>query len=316
MLKKFLILIFICLFFYPSVTSAADKDPTIVVIKSLDIEPYRAAFDSFRNALSRERVKARYLEYDLDEGGQVKNKIAQDTKNGVYDLILTIGSGATIFAKENFKDKPIVFSMVLNPVASGFVSSMSNSGGNITGAAMDVPLRRQFEVIKSGIPEARRVVIFYSPKETEALLPSVQSAAGSEGLSFKAIPVNSEKEMMDSLKQLVSKQDILFAIADSKVYTPQNTQFIILETLRNAIPFVGISAAYVKAGALISFSCNYKENGTQAAGLALRVINGESPAKLSITTPEKIEIAVNENTAKHIQVQLPERILKEAAEVF
>ena len=318
MLRKIFILILACLFLSPLILFAENKAPAIIVIKSLDIEPYRLALEGFKQGLNSQGIKAKYIEYSLEGDGSIqKEKIAQAFRDNTGDLILTIGSGATTFAKENFKDRPIVFSMVLNPVASGFVSSLSGgSGGNITGAAMDVPLRRQFEVIKSSIPEIKRVVTFYNPKETQALVPLVQGAALSEGLSFKAIPVNSEKDMMDSLKQLVSKQDMLFAIADSKVYTPQNAQFIILETLRNGIPFVGISSAYVKAGALLSFSCNFKENGEQAAGLAARILNGESPSKLSVAIPERIEIAINENTARHIQIKLPERILKEAAEVF
>jgi len=320
MAKKIFLLSTICLIFISATTLfAQEKEASIIVIKSLDIEPYRIAFNGFRDALDKQGIKAKYIEYNLEGDGKGvrKNEMAQEINTKSYDLILAIGSGATTFAKDNVRDKPIVFSMVLNPVASGFISNMeAGKDTNITGASMDISIRKQFEIIKSSIRSLKRIVAFYNPKETEQVIPEARRAANSLGLSFETIPISYEKDIMNALSKLVPKQDLLWALADSKVYTPQNAQFIILETLRNGIPFIGISPAYVKAGALISFSCSYKENGQQAAGLVLRILHGENPSNLPVTTPEKIEISINANTAKHIQVQLPEEILKEATNIF
>jgi putative ABC transport system substrate-binding protein len=306
-------------FISPAVLFAQDKQATIIVIMSSGVEPYQIALKGFKDELAKQGIAANYNEYDLkgDSEEVDKDAVLQKLKVKSCDLILTVGSGATTFVKGKIEDKPVVFSMVLNPVASGFISTMEvGRNSNIAGASMDIPVKKQFSILKSSIPYLKRIVAFYNPRETEAVIRRAQSVAEEFNFSFEAIPISSEKDIINSLNKLTGKQDALWAVADSRVYTPQNTQFIILETLRSGIPFIGISSSFVKAGALISFSCNYRENGQQAAGLAVRILNGESPSNLAIATPEKIEISVNANTAKHIKVQLPENILKEAVNIF
>lgn len=316
MIKKILILsiIFVSL---TAVFCRAEEN-CIAVIKSSDVEPYQVALKGFKDTLSKQAGNIKYSEYNLEgDGKALQDKITRDIQAKPCKLILTIGSGATGFARNNFKNIPIVFAMVLNPVASGFVATMDGaSGTNITGAAMDIPLVKEFEVIRSTIPELKRIVAFYSPRETEVIIRRAKDAASALGLSFEAVQINAQKDIGDSLPKLTSRQDALWALADSKVYTPQNTQFIILETLRNGIPFIGLSPAFVKAGALLALSCNYQENGEQAAELAIRILKGENPANLPVTTPQKVEISINANTAKHIKVEVPGKILKEAANIF
>jgi len=319
MLRRILIFagFFICLFSF-SVVFAQQNAPVIVVIKSSDIEPYKIALNSFKDALAKQAIKAKFLEYDLEGNGSgvKKDQIVREINTNYFDIVLTVGSGATSFAKENFKDKAIVFCMVLNPAASGFINNFQgNSGLSITGAAMDIPIAKQFETIRSTIRGLKRIVAFYNPQETEEVIRRAQKAADSLGISFKAIPISGEKDIIASLSNL-NREDALWALADSKVYTPQNTQFIILETLRNGIPFIGLSPSFVKAGALLSFSSNYEENGEQAADLVIKILKGEKPADLPVSTPRRIDLSINANTAEHIKVEVPREILRQAVNIF
>ena len=145
MLKKIIGISIICfLGFSPGVFSQ-NKEINIAVVKSLEIEPYNVALKGFKDELAKLGLKdVKYSEYVFESAGKKidTTKLLNDIKSGSSSLILTLGSGATIFAKENFKDEPVVFSMVLNPVASGFVASMdANPGSNITGSSMYIPIR-------------------------------------------------------------------------------------------------------------------------------------------------------------------------------
>ena len=82
--------------------------------------------------------------------------------------------------------------------------------------------------------------------------------------------------------------DALWSVADSTVFSPGSTKFILLHTLRNKIPFIGLSPAFVKAGALMALAADYQEVGTQCGELAVRVLSGYQPSSLPITMPEKI----------------------------
>jgi putative ABC transport system substrate-binding protein len=89
-------------------------------------------------------------------------------------------------------------------------------------------------------------------------------------------------------------------------------EFIFLHTLRSKLPFMGLSPAFVKAGALLALAIDYQEVGTQCGGLAARILSGESPSALPITTPQKTILHVNLKTAETLGLKIPADRLKGA----
>ncbi len=77
-----------------------------------------------------------------------------------------------------------------------------------------------------------------------------------------------------------------------------------MHTIRERIPFMGLSETYVRAGALLALTSSYKENGRQGGALVLRVLEGESPAKIPISVPDKLEVVFNPLTAERLKLKL------------
>ena len=77
------------------------------------------------------------------------------------DAIVTTGPRETIAAKRATSSIPIVMTVVPDPVAQGFVASLSRPGGNVTGLANFVPgLGQKYvellhEVLPSGVGPGR-----------------------------------------------------------------------------------------------------------------------------------------------------------------
>jgi len=92
-------------------------------------------------------------------------------------------------------------------------------------------------------------------------------------------------------------------------------EFIFLYTLRNKLPFMGLSPAFVKAGALMALAVDYQEVGAQCGGLAARILSGESPSSLPVTTPHKAILHINLKTAETIGIKIPAERLKGAVVV-
>ncbi len=318
----------LCIFFFLSanfVALAQDQappiknKPIIVVIKSLDIVPYEQAFKSFQKELKLQEINPAYFEYILSDDSQAQDKkvLVESIKSKKSDIILTLGTAATEFAKENMQDTPTVFSMVLNPMASNLINDLDAPGGNITGVAMDIKKQEQFGILKEMLgSDFKRAVIFYNPSETQVVIDDAINAARELNINLESIPIKEEKEIFNSLKKLSSQNDVLIAIADSYVYSPQTIQYIILNTLRSGVPFVGVSPSFVKAGALLALSCDYDDMGQQAALIVLKILSGQKPGIIPISFPTKTNIAVNINTAKHINVKIPNSILDRATEIY
>ncbi|MDH4157947.1 MAG: ABC transporter substrate-binding protein [candidate division Zixibacteria bacterium] len=230
-------------------------------------------------------------------------------------LILTVGSSATRFAADHFKETPIVFSAVKYPVLSGFVSSTGHPGGNITGASLNIPDDVQFKYFKRIIPKLRTLGVLYT-RNTEALIPQARVIAQRLGLDLVPIMVNENKELPAALDSLAATVDGIWSVADPNLFNSKSTRYIITNTLRRQIPFMGFSRNVVESGALFSLDFDYKAIGFQAGETAVRIINGEKPGDISVTTTDLIWFHFNEKTAHHINVKVPDELVSIAKEVY
>jgi putative ABC transport system substrate-binding protein len=93
---------------------------------------------------------------------------------------------------------PIVFSVVTDPVGQGFVSSLSQPGGNITGFATNelaLPTKR-LELLKKIAPAIARVVVLYNaPQPNIAAFAETQAAAAALGVVVLSTPLRSLDEV-------------------------------------------------------------------------------------------------------------------------
>jgi putative ABC transport system substrate-binding protein len=118
------------------------------------------------------------------------------------------------------------------------------------------------------------------------------------------------------MEEVEGKVDVLWSVADSTVFTPQGLRHILLSTLRNRIPFVGLSPAFVKAGALLALSCDYQDVGSQSGEMAIRILEGESPDTIPTAVPRQVSLSVNMNTARQIKVAIADEVRDAAANLF
>ena len=304
----------ICLCFLILLSSApvTVAGELVIALKSLEVKPYETALKSFKETLRKKSYDLNVEEYVLNENTKQKDGLLAEIKKKSPRLIVTLGSAATSYIAEDIKDTPVVFCMVLNPTASGFIQSMNASGNNLTGASLDIPLEAQFEALRSVIPSARKVGVIYNPSETESVIQEATRAAEQIGLELVSIPIISEEEVPEALRTLDGKVDALWSVADSTVFSRGSTKFILLHTLRNKIPFIGLSPAFVKAGALMALATDYQEVGTQCGELAVRILSGDHPSSLPITMPQTITMYLNLNTAEIIGLKIPSDRMKGA----
>ena len=284
----------------------------IVVVKSREVEPYDIALKSFRRTLKDKGSDPVIGEYLLPEGGKEKDDLLAEIRKKDPRLIVTVGSAATSYISKAIKDTPVAFCMVLNPMASGFIRSMSGSGNNLTGASLDISIPAQFEALRSVVPTAKKVGVIYNPQETESVVQQARKTAKEIGLELVAIPIDSEERVPEALRTLdKSSADVLWSVADSTVFSSGSKEFL-LHTLKNKIPFMGLSPAFVKAGALMALDADYQEVGAQCGGQAIRILAGEPPSSLPVTTPQKLTLHVNLKTAETIGLKIPADRLKGA----
>ena len=82
------------------------------------------------------------------------------------DVILANATTATAVLQQATRTVPIVFVGVSEPVAQGFVQSLTHPGGNITGLTDAEPTlgAKWLELLKEIAPSVTRVAIMFNPR--------------------------------------------------------------------------------------------------------------------------------------------------------
>jgi len=281
----------------------------IAVVFSRDAAPYRQALKGFEETLAASGRPYRLHQLNLD-GGLPADRLIQRIRSRTPALILTIGSGATSLVSDAVDDVPIVFSLV-HP--SGGTATLRGQR-NVTGSSMEIPIEVQFREVRSILPGIRRVGVLYDPEVTGKVVAAAGAAAASLGMDLVPMSVQSEGDLFEHATSLAGV-DALWSVADSTVFSQQGLNQILLSTLRNRVPFVGLSPSFVKAGALLALTVDYADVGRQSGEVALKILAGEKPASIPVTAPRKVSLSVNMNTARQIEVAIGDDI-RQKAQIF
>jgi putative ABC transport system substrate-binding protein len=212
-----------------------------------------------------------------------------------------------------------VFVTGSDPVAMGFVASLNQPGGNVTGAtfiASELGPKR-VQLLHELLPKAAVVGVLLDPNVPNADPDAVaaQAAAHEVGLQTHVLRASSEQEIDTAFSTLVElKADALLLIPDP-FFQSQRDRFARLAA-RYSLPTIYYSREYVAAGGLVSYGANFTGTFRQAGNYVGRILQGAKPADLPVVQPTKFELAINLKTAKTLGLNVPPTLLARADEVI
>jgi len=87
--------------------------------------------------------------------------LAEELVKLKVDVIVAASATAALAAKDITTEIPIVFSIIIDPVADGLVTNLGRPGGNITGVTVfdRDQAREQLALLKEVIPDLRRIAV-------------------------------------------------------------------------------------------------------------------------------------------------------------
>lgn len=275
----------------------------IAVVKSLDLPQYNSAYEGFIKALTSTGHEVSPTALTLPSEGDVKAPI-RELLGTHPDLILALGTKAAREVSLLEKTIPIIYSMVLEAPGGDDVANAIPQQPNVTGATLNIPLRVQLEHIKELFPAARRVGIISDPSRTKDIVDSAKDIVAGKGIELYVQWVNGESEIPNAVRAMTDSIDVLWMIPDPTVYTPRSSRFIIFELIKAGVPIMGLSSAYVKAGAVIALDCDYEDVGRQSGELAVRILAGQKPSTLEETHPRVFTLALNGKVREHLRLEM------------
>ena len=290
--------------------NVAGAPPRITVLVSHDGAQYRDALRGFQQALAQSGASDAAMDVHVLDGDGTKALPAlQQARRDGAALVFAIGALATQAALAESREMPLVAGLILN------ADSLQRSG-NAAGVVLDSPPEVQLDWIKRLLPEARTVGVLFNPLENRQRIEAAARAAQAKGLKLVAREVDTPEALPGALDSLAKRVDVLWGIVDPVVLSPETAQAVLLFSFRNGIPFIGLSSAWVKAGAIYALDWDYEDIGKQCAELAQKILKGAHAGNLPPVTPRKLSYSINLRTARHMKVGISESLVRGAAQVF
>jgi putative ABC transport system substrate-binding protein len=209
-------------------------------------------------------------------------------------VIAAIGNVSAFAAKAATATIPIVFGVGEDPVQMGLVPSLARPSGNATGInffSREVVAKR-LQLLHDLVPKAVRVAVLVNPANatnTEATLRDVPEAARAIGLQVRVLNATTIGEL--------------------------DAEFATL-TARNAIPAAYSQRDYVAAGGLMSYGTDIADTWHHVGVYTGSILKGAKPADLPVVQSTKLELVINLQTARALDIQVPPGLLAVADEVI
>jgi len=235
------------------------------------------------------------------------------------DVIVTSGSFSTGILLQATRTVPVVFTIVPDPVGSGFVDSLAQPGGNATGfMQFEYGLSGKWlELLKEIAPSLTRVIVLWDPAITAGIgqFTIIQSVATSAGVDVRPVNLRDAGEIERAISAFARSQNGGLIVTTSALSTVHRDLIIALAA-RHKLPAVYFQRFFVTAGGLISYGANFIDQYRRAASYVDRILKGEQPADLPVQAPAKYELVINLKTAKALGLTIPSSVLARADEVI
>jgi putative tryptophan/tyrosine transport system substrate-binding protein len=235
------------------------------------------------------------------------------------DVLLVQTTPATAAMQAQTQTIPIVFTLVSDPVGSGFIASLAHPGGNITGVLLyeEGVVSKWLAMLKEIAPGLTRVALLGNPKATpfDYFRRAAESAAPSLAIDIVAAPLNTDADIERMIEGFAAAPNggLLF-LPDST--TVSRRKLVVDIAARYRLPAVYSRRLYVDAGGLMSYDTDQAEAARLSAAYVDRILRGAKPAELPVQAPTKYETVVNLRTAKAIGLSVPSSMLVRADEVI
>ncbi len=195
------------------------------------------------------------------------------------DAILASATPSVQALQQLTRTVPIVFANVGDPVAMGFVDSLSHPGGNTTGFT---PLEFGFaakwlELLKEIAPRVTRVAVLRDLTIGPAHLSAIQAVAPSFGVELSVVDVRDVGEIECTIAAFARSSNAGLIVTPSTSVLIHR-DLITMLAARHRLPAVYSWRYFVTAGGLISYGANSIDVYRRAAGYVDRILKGEKPA--------------------------------------
>jgi len=236
------------------------------------------------------------------------------------DLIIANGTPQVSAVRQQTRAIPMVFVLVNDPVAAGFITNLARPGGNITGFTFleYSMVAKALEMLKEVAPTVSRVAVMFNPKTYpfyDGHLPSFTEDARKFSMEVVRAAVGSDSEIEETVAGLAARPGSGLLVPPD-TYTLAHRATIVKAAALNRLPAMYAYRQSVREGGLISYGADTIDVFRRSATYIDRILRGANPGELPAQAPSKFELVVNLKTAAELGLTVSPTLLAVADEVI
>jgi putative tryptophan/tyrosine transport system substrate-binding protein len=238
------------------------------------------------------------------------------------DVIVSSSTTNLIAIRQGTVAISVVFLQVSDPVAQGFVASLTKPGGNLTGFGM-----YEFSIggkwlglLKEIAPGLNRVGVMFNPDtspQSKFFMRSIEASAPILGVQVSTLPIHATSDIASAIEDF-SRQPNGGLVLPTDTFTRLRWPLMNDHAIKHRLPTIGAEDGFCKDGGLMSYSANVDlvDQYRQAAGYVNRILKGEKPGDLPIQMANRYKLTINFKVAKALGIDVPPGLSARADEVM
>jgi len=221
--------------------------------------PILEAFEQTLRDLGYVEGRNVILEYRYAEGSDARLRDqAAELAQLPVDVIVAEGAAAIRAAQHATRTIPIVMAASADPVGEGFVASLAQPGGNITGLSFlgeELPGKR-LEILKEAVPQSTRIAVLANPAfpAHASRMHHLTMAAQALGLHLHVVEVRRADELDSAFAAMTQAGvEAVMALEDAVLLNGQRGRVVADLAAKSRLPVMYAWREWVVAGCLMSY---------------------------------------------------------------
>jgi putative ABC transport system substrate-binding protein len=247
--------------------------------------------------------------------------LAADLVRRRVAVIAAIGGPLSAFAaKAATTTIPIVFNVGDDPVKHGLVASLARPGGNMTGVnflSIELAAKR-LELLRELVGRLARVAVLVNPANgpnTELTLRDMETAARGIGVQYRVLNADTAPEIDAAFASIGHERPDALFVAITPLFIARRVQ-LVQSAAYHRIPAAYGLRDFAEGGGLMSYGASLAEAYHQVGVYTGRVLKGAKPADIPVVQSTKLELVINHQTARMLEINVPDKLLATADEVI
>ena len=278
---------------------------------------YRAFLDELRSLGLSEGQNLVIDQRPTDQTPAALARNVAEMLRAKADVIVAAGTQPALQAAVATGLPIIISANNYDPIAHGYVKSLAQPGGNVSGVMLRQTelAEKQVELLAQAFPERKRLALLWDAISADQF-SAAERRAQAMGLDVVSTKLENASYDFAAAFRRIQDSGAQMLLSLSRPLFGQQIRSIVDLSVQHRLPAMFIFRSYVEFGGLMSYGADTVAMYRQTAVYVAKVLRGAKPADLPVEQPNKYELAINLRTAKAIGIELPTSILLRADHVI